>query len=158
MMKPLLYRISFFVETACLIAFSAGCERAYYKTMETFGKHKRDILVSRVENARDAQEDAKQQFQTAFEKFSSIVKVPSSELQSKYNQLKSELDRSEAKAKAVSSRISDVENVAKDLFAEWQSELGQYTNKDLRRSQRAEPQRDASSIQPAHRRHETGGA
>ncbi len=134
MMKLQWRRICFLVGIAGLLALSAGCERAYYKTMETFGKHKRDILVSRVENARDAQEDAKAQFQTAFEKFSAIVKVPSSELQSKYNQLKSELDRSEAKAKAVSSRISDVENVAKDLFAEWQSELSQYTNKDLRRA------------------------
>jgi len=134
MMKPLPYRICFFVEIASLTAFSVGCQGIYYKTMETFGKQKRDILVSRVGDARDAQADARQQFQTAFEKFSSIVKVPSSELQSKYNQLKTELDRSEAKAKAVSSRIIDVEKVARDLFAEWKSELGQYTNKDLRRS------------------------
>jgi len=134
MMKPLLYRICVFAEIASLTAFSAGCERAYYKTMETFGRHKRDILVSRVGNARDAQKDAKEQFQTAFEKSSSIVKVPASELQGKYNQLKTELDRSEAKAAAVSARISDVENVAEDLFAEWKSELDKYTNRELRRS------------------------
>ena len=134
MMKPLLYRICFCVEIAGLMAFSAGCQGVYYKTMETFGKHKRDILVSRVGNARDAQEDAKQQFQSALEKFSSVVKVPSSELQNKYNQLKTELDRSEAKAKAVSTRIADVEKVAKALFDEWQSELDQYTNRDLRRT------------------------
>ena len=27
-----------------------GCESAYYKTMEAFGRHKRDILVDRVED------------------------------------------------------------------------------------------------------------
>jgi hypothetical protein len=102
--------------------------------METFGKHKRDILVSRVENARDAQEETKQQFQTALEKSSSVVKVPGSELQNKYNQLKAELDKSEASAKEVSTRIADVEDVAKALFKEWQTELDQYTNKDLRRT------------------------
>ena len=134
MMKPQWYRIYLFVEIASLAAFAVGCQGVYYKTMETFGKHKRDILVSRVGSARDAEEEAKQQFQTAFEKFSSVVKVPSSDLQSKYNQLKTELDRSEAKAKEVSSRIKDVEKVAKDLFAEWKSELDQYTNKDLRRA------------------------
>jgi len=134
MMKPQWYRICLFVEIASLAAFAVGCQGVYYKTMETFGKHKRDILVSRVGSARDAEEEAKQQFQTAFEKFSSVVKVPSSELQSKYNQLKTELDRSEAKATEVSSRIKDVEKVAKDLFAEWKSELDQYTNKDLRRA------------------------
>jgi predicted nucleic acid-binding Zn-ribbon protein len=134
MVKPPLYRICFFVELVGLTVFSAGCQGVYYKTMETFGKHKRDILIDRVGNARDAQEDARQQFQTALEKFSSVVKVPASELQNKYNQLKTELDKSEAKAKEVSTRIADVENVAKALFDEWQSELDQYTNKDLRRT------------------------
>jgi uncharacterized phage infection (PIP) family protein YhgE len=115
----------------CLF-FLAGCEGVYYKTMETFGKHKRDILVDRVENARDAQEEAKEQFKSALEQFSTVVKVPASELQDKYNQLKAELDKSESKAKAVSTRIEDVESVSKALFKEWKSELDQYTNKDLR--------------------------
>lgn len=134
MMKPRWYRMCVVAEIAGLLAVLGGCERTYYKTMETFGKHKRDILVSRVGHARDAQEDAKQQFQSAFEKFSSVIKVPSTDLQSKYNQLKSELDRSESKAKAVKERIGEVENVAGDLFREWKSELDQYTNKDLRRA------------------------
>jgi hypothetical protein len=130
MLKPRLRTICLFTVA---VSF-AGCQSAYYKTMETFGKYKRDILVDRVENARDAQEAAKQQFQSALEKFTSVVKVPGSKLQEKYDQLKAELDRSETKAAAVSKRIADVESVAKDLFAEWQSELDKYTNKDLRRS------------------------
>jgi len=134
MVKSLLYKICFFVGLAGFTVFAAGCQSAYYKTLETFGKHKRDILVGRVEKARDAQEDTKKQFQTALEKFSSVVNVPSSELQNKYNQLKVELDKSEAQAKEVSTRIVDVEDVAKALFKEWKSELDQYTNKDLRRA------------------------
>lgn len=134
MVKALLYKICFFVALTGFTFFLTGCQGVYYKTMETFGKHKRDILVDRVEKARDSQEETKQQFQSALEKFSSVVKVPTSELQNKYNQLKSELDKSEAKAKEVSTRIADVENVAEALFDEWQSELEQYTNKDLRRT------------------------
>jgi len=42
--------------------------------METFGYHKRDILVNRVEQSRDAQEQAKEQFKTALEKFTEVVK------------------------------------------------------------------------------------
>ena len=49
-----------------------GCRSAYYKTMEAFGQHKRDLLVSRVEDARDAQEDAKEQFKSALEKFAPL--------------------------------------------------------------------------------------
>jgi len=118
---------------AAVTVLAAGCSGVYYKTMETFGKHKRDILVDRVKSARDAQTDAKQQFQTVLERFTAVVKVPSSELQRKYSQLKNEMDRSEARAHEVSNRIADVESVAKALFQEWQSELEQYTNKDLRR-------------------------
>ncbi len=134
MVKPRWYKLWFFIALTSFVTFSSGCEGVYYKTMETFGKHKRDILVDRVGKARDAQEDAKEQFQSALEKFSSVVKVPTSELQNKYNQLKAELEKSEAKAEAVSTRIADVENVAEALFDEWQSELNQYTNKDLRRA------------------------
>jgi predicted nucleic acid-binding Zn-ribbon protein len=111
-----------------------GCKSAYYKTMETFGKHKRDILVDRVEDARDAQQDTSEQFQTALERFTSVINVPGSDLQKKYDQLKSEFDKSESKAQAVSIRIDEVEDVAEALFDEWQSELEQYSNRDLRRT------------------------
>lgn len=102
--------------------------------METFGYHKRDILVERVEESRDAQEQAKEQFKTALEKFSEVVTFEGGELQKKYDQLKSELDKSEAKAAKVSNRIDAVQNVADALFKEWEKELGQYTNEQYRRS------------------------
>ena len=111
-----------------------GCQSAYYRTMETFGYHKRDLLVSRIQEARDAQEDAKEQFQSALEKFSAIVEFSGGELEQKYRQLKSELDRSKSRAKAVRSRISEVEKVAKALFKEWEQELDQYTSEELRSS------------------------
>ncbi len=39
-----------------------ACSSAQYAVMEKFGIHKREILVDRVEDARDSQEDATQQF------------------------------------------------------------------------------------------------
>lgn len=111
-----------------------GCRSAYYKTMEAFGQHKRDLLVSRVEDARDAQEDAKEQFKSALEKFSDVVEFSGGKLQDKYNQLKSELDKSQSKARSVRNQIAGVEKVAKDLFNEWESELDQYASNELRRS------------------------
>jgi len=117
----------------CLLV-AVGCQRIYYGTMETFGYHKRDLLVSRVQEARDAQEHAKEQFQSALEKFSAVVDFSGGKLEEKYKQLKTELDRSESRAEAVKNRIADVEDVAKALFDEWESELAQYSNEDLRRS------------------------
>jgi len=115
-----------------ILLFAAGCQSVYYGTMEKFGKHKRDILVDRVKNARDAQQETKVQFTSALEQFKSVVNVPTGRLQEKYDLLKSELDKSESKASAVKKRIADVEDVAKALFDEWTKELDQYSNADLR--------------------------
>jgi hypothetical protein len=111
-----------------------GCQQTYYKTMETFGYHKRDILVKRVEESRDAQEQAKEQFKSALEKFSEVVTFEGGELQKKYDQLKSELDKSEAKAAKVNDRVDAVQDVAEALFREWEKELDQYTNQQYRAS------------------------
>ena len=111
-----------------------GCESAYYKTMETMGYHKRDIMVDRVSEARDAQEEAKEQFESALEKFSNVLGFKGGSLQEKYDQLKDEYEKSDAKAAAVRSRIAAVEDVAEDLFAEWQAELNQYTSSSLKQS------------------------
>ena len=45
--------------------FTGGCQKAYYGTMEKFGVHKRDIMVDRVEEARDSQQEAKEQVQVS---------------------------------------------------------------------------------------------
>ena len=66
-----------------------GCSSAYYGTMEKLGYHKRDLMVNRVESARDAQEDAKKEFQSALEKFSSVLQFDGGTLENKYDQLKS---------------------------------------------------------------------
>ncbi len=121
-----------------LIVFSlfslAGCQGVYYKTMETFGQHKRDLLVDRVEDTRDAQQEAKEQFQSALEKFSEVVNFDGGQLKEKYTQLNKELERSEAKTKALRKNIRDVEDVSNALFKEWESELSQYSNDNLRRA------------------------
>jgi hypothetical protein len=114
------------------LLFVSGCNSLYYGTMEKFGKQKRDILVDRVADARDAQQQTKEQFASALDKFKSVVNVPSTELQKKYDVLKDELAASEEKAAAVTKRIAAVEDVAKDLFAEWTNELDQYKNADLK--------------------------
>jgi hypothetical protein len=102
--------------------------------MEKLGYHKRDLMVNRVESARDAQEDAKEQFESALDKFSSVLQFDGGDLEDKYDQLKIAYDRSTARAQTVRDRIDSVEDVAVDLFAEWQAELSEYSSDKLRRS------------------------
>ena len=109
-----------------------GCQTAYYSAMEKVGVHKRDILVDRVEEARESQEDAQEQFKDALEQFRSVVSFDGGELDKLYNRLQSEYDDSVAAAEDVNKRIEKVEQVSEDLFDEWQDELDKYSNRKLR--------------------------
>jgi type I site-specific restriction endonuclease len=117
-----------------LLAGGAGCSTVYYGTMEKFGVHKRDIMVDRVQTARNSQEESKEQFQTALERFSEVLAFEGGELATKYDKLSKEFTRCEERANAVHEHIRDVEDVAAALFREWKQELDAYTNPDLRRS------------------------
>lgn len=109
-----------------------GCAGVYYGTMEKLGIPKREILVDRVEEARGAQQAAKEQFASALHEFLAVTKVPASELQATYDRVKAEFDDCEKRAKEVRDRIDAIQNVADALFIEWSDELGQYNNPALR--------------------------
>lgn len=111
----------------------AGCESAYYGAMEKVGFHKRDILVDRIEEVRDAQVEVKDQFSSALERFTHELNFDGGELEKTYNLINDEYQDSQARAEALSERINGVESVADALFDEWTEELDQYTNKSLRR-------------------------
>lgn len=112
----------------------AGCSGLYYDAMEKVGIHKRDIMVDRVEEARDTQQEAKEQFLSAMEQFRSVVNFQGGDLEEEYNRLNRTLEESEAKAEEVRERIGAVEDVSEALFEEWRDELKQYSSDSLRRS------------------------
>jgi hypothetical protein len=111
-----------------------GCQSVYYDTMEKMGYHKRDLMVSDVEKARDAQQEAKEQFKSALERFTTVLNVKGGELQDKYDTLNAEYEKSEAKAQAVRDRIASVEDVSAALFKEWEAELKEYSSASLRQN------------------------
>ena len=113
---------------------STGCSKAYYGAMEKVGIHKRDILIDRVEDARDAQSDAQEQFKSALEQFSAVIQIQETDLKKAYDKLNAEYEDSAAAAEEVSDRIRKVEDVADALFGEWEQELTLYSRDDLRRA------------------------
>ena len=122
--------VALLVSVTCLVS----CKTAYYGAMEKVGKEKRDIMSSRVVDARDAQHDAKDEFADALEQFSAVVDVDGGDLERNYKKLSKSFQKSEQKATDVNARIVKVESVSKDLFKEWQSEMKQYSSSDLRRA------------------------
>ena len=120
-----------FAAAAALLALP-GCDTIYYKTMKKFGVEKRDILVTRVRDAREAQQKGKEEFRSALERFKSVVETDGGTLEEKYNKLNKELERSEDRAKDIHERVKKVKDVADDLFDEWDKELGKYQDRQLR--------------------------
>ncbi|MEB2326103.1 MAG: DUF2959 domain-containing protein [Pseudomonas sp.] len=130
--------------TCCVMLTLSGCQSAYYSAMEKAGVHKRDILVDRVEDARDSQQDAKQQFKDALERYRSVVKVNGGDLEQRYEALNREYEASVAAANDVRARIEAVEDVAEALFDEWEDELQQYSNASLKSASARELSRTRS--------------
>ena len=131
-------RLSILLVLVVVAVSGSACNRIYYETMKKFGKEKRDILVSRVKDARESQDKAQKQFASALEKFQSIVQVENSPLEEKYKKLNEELQRSEDRANEVKDRIKAVRDVSNDLFKEWNDELGKYSDRSLRRESERE--------------------
>ena len=119
-----------------VVLVSGGCQSVYYGAMEKIGYHKRDLMVSNVEKARDAQQDAKQQFKSALDRFTKTLNIKGGELQEKYDILNAEFEESTAKARTVRDRIASVEDVSTALFEEWENELKEYSSDSLRQNSR----------------------
>src|SRR5688500_8498412 len=117
-----------------LLIVSGGCKSANYAFWDKFGYEKRDLLVSRVENAKEDQEKAKEQFKTTLQRFQELTNFQGGELEAKYKKLNTEYERCAGRAEDVSARIDAVDSVAKDMFKEWKQELSQYQNAELRRA------------------------
>ncbi len=119
------------------LSLTIGCAGQRIAIKEKFGYAKREQLVDRVQDARDGQVAAKQQFESALKQFLAVTQVSSAELrdlEDRYDKLNREYERSEGRAEEVRERIRNVQQVADALFREWREELGQYTNQSLRRS------------------------
>ena len=117
---------------ALLIVGFASCQSAYYAAMEKVGVHKREILVDRMEAAREDQVEAKEQIQTTYEAFQELTGFDGNGLEAIYEKLKSEYEDAESEAGDVSSRIDSVESVAGAMFDEWEDEINEITDSGLR--------------------------
>ncbi|WP_350282701.1 DUF2959 domain-containing protein [Nitrosomonas sp.] len=126
------YSIWFFA--VIFVISLTACSTMYYGGLEKIGIPKRDVLVYRVEKARDTQEETREQFKSALEQFSAATNFKGGDLEKIYKKLNGEYEASVNKAKEVRSRIEDIESISAALFREWEQEITQYSNPALKRS------------------------
>ncbi len=109
-----------------------GCASTGIAVREKLGTPKREQLVDRVDETRDAQESAKEQFATTLDELKALTDFEAPQLEQAYSSLKRQLDRSESRANKVRSKIKAVDRVANALFVEWEKELTEYSTDSLR--------------------------
>ncbi len=111
----------------------SGCSSMYYAGMESVGVHKRDIMVDRVEDVQESQEDAQKEFKSALEHFGTLVTIKDTDLKEAYEDFNDEYEDAKEAAEDVSKSINKLEDVSLALFEEWEDEIVMYTNAKLQK-------------------------
>lgn len=117
-----------------IVLILTACTTMYLEGLEKIGIPKRDVMVSRVEKARDTQEETKEQFKSALEQFTAATNFSGGDLETTYKRLNDEYEASVSKADEVKTRIADIESVSEALFTEWKTEITQYSNASMKQS------------------------
>lgn len=109
-----------------------ACRSAYYALWEQVGKEKRHLLRDEVENVREDQNQAAGEFKDALTRVKELTGFSGGELEEVYGRLKADYDDCRNRAGVIDERIANIEQIAADLFAEWEVEIGQMTQADFR--------------------------
>jgi hypothetical protein len=123
------------VVSLSLIVFAlllSGCHSTYYKAMSTLGKEKRDILVSRIKDAKKDQDQTKQKLQTTMESFQALTGFKGGSLEKSYKRLNSDYESAASQANKLHDKIQSIDQVSNDLFKEWQGEINAMDNGKLK--------------------------
>lgn len=123
--------------SGCQNPFKKAARQATYSAYELVGVQKRDLLKSRVDDARDEQKEAGKEFGDALTRLKAIYGFQGGSLEKQYESLKSSHERASEQAQDVRNSIAKVETVAKDLFEEWDREIDQIETPSLRAKSRA---------------------
>lgn len=117
------------------LSMLGGCATVQYSALEKVGIHKRDILVDRVEDARDAQAETRENLVSAYEELTTLIGFEGGELEEQYNRLNKRVEASREATEELDDRLESIDRVSNDLFEEWEEELDLYSNPRLRADQ-----------------------
>jgi len=120
-----------------MILFLSGCNTVYYSAMEKMGKEKRHLLIDNVEDVKDSQTKAQEEFTDALTRIKELYAFDGGDLEKFYNRFKDSYEDCDDRARQIEKRINDVKEVAKDLFVEWEAEIKQINDAKLKSSSKA---------------------
>ena len=134
--RPMRNRVWLFWGLMLAFLTTTACRSVYYSTWEKLGKHKRDLLQSKVRDVRDEQKEASQELKDALTRLQELTGFKGGELESTYKKLQSDYDSAAGSAEGVRKRIREMDQIARDLFREWETELKSISSPELRAADR----------------------
>jgi hypothetical protein len=134
-----------------LIILFTGCRSTYYAMWESVGKEKRHLLRDEVTAAREDQARASEEFKDALTRIKELTGFEGGELEDAYRRLKGDFEDCQHRASVIDDRIRNVDQIAADLFAEWENEIGQMTNATFRSKSRQSLIRTRDRYKRLHR-------
>ncbi|MEO8601876.1 MAG: DUF2959 family protein [bacterium] len=126
----------------------AGCSTVYYAAMEQLGWEPRDVLVSRVETARDALAEAKTRFLDALGAARAVQQATGRDAAAAQKQLRDAYAYANARAQTVRRRLAAVQSAAGELFTEWRDDVA--TTKDAAARARTQQLHDSAEARYQH--------
>ena len=128
----------------CALPPLFGCENPVkravrnisYSGYEMIGLQKRDLLKRDIASARRSQNDASETFKSALDNLRTLYSLPSTQLERQYRVVNASFERSDAKAHEVRAGREKMQTVARDLFREWQGEIGEIHTAELQKISR----------------------
>lgn len=129
---PWKYHVFWLAVLALLAAAGlSACRSTYYALWEQVGREKRHLLRDEVENVRDDQAKASEEFKDALTRVRELTGFSGGELEEVYDRLKADSDDCRRRAGVIDERIANIERIAADLFAEWEGEIDQITRPEF---------------------------
>jgi predicted nucleic acid-binding Zn-ribbon protein len=121
---------------AVVVGFATACSTAYYSAWEMLGKEKRDLLRSNVETVKKDQEKAADRFEDALERLRSLYEIDAGDLEKAYDKIKDDYEDAKNRAGDISDRIDTIDEIAEDLFSEWEKEIDEISTQTYRNKSR----------------------
>lgn len=119
--------------TSCARKVKKAISDVQYSAWEKVGVEKRDLFKRKISNVKDDQEDTGEAFKDALTKLKEVYAFDGGNLEREYNKLNNSYENAQEESTEVSASITKLNEVAQDLFVEWEGELKDIKTSDLRR-------------------------
>lgn len=137
--------MKFFTTCMGLIILSS-CSSVYYNFWETFGKEKRDLLKSKMISADSSHSEVNEELKDSLARIRSEYKFKEGNLEKTYDSLSEDYEDISEKSDLLSNNINKAEDIANDLFAEWNEEALSLNKRNYRNDSLAKLKRTKSSF------------